>query len=298
MTPPIDGKTAQDIERRITRIHRDIGYRDGAVNLADVRNALKLDLRYYTADSTDILDEMAHRLRLGVKRIAQDPAVLLEVIRKFDLRALYLPNKRRILIDHTIHHLKKRWSEGHEIAHSVLPWHQEFMFGDDKHTLSPAHHEEIESEANFGCAKLLFPSAHFSAMAADSRPNFKEIGRLASYFGNTITTTLWRYAENARIPAFALISQHPHHPKVGEQIVDAFVRSPRFILEFPTITAGEVFTQLCTYGATRKNGPLGSREIILMDTNGQAHIFLFESFSNRYSVLTIGSYIRSVTFAF
>lgn len=298
MTPSIDGKTSQDIERRVARIHRDIGYRDGAVSLADVRDVLKLDLRYYTADSTDVLDEMAHRLKLGAKRVAQDPAVLLEVIRKFDLRAIYLPNKKRILIDESIHPLKKRWSEGHEIAHSVLPWHKEFMFGDDKHTQSPAHHEEIESEANFGCAKLLFPTSHFAVMAADCAPNFNDIGRLAGHFGNTITTTLWRYAENAPVPAFGLISQHPHHPETEEPVIGAFVRSPRFIQEFATVSGGDIFTQVCTYCSARKAGPLGSREIPLVDTNGQGHLFQLESFSNRYSVLTIGWYSRSVSYAF
>ncbi|HEV7165192.1 MAG TPA: hypothetical protein VGO35_07390 [Gammaproteobacteria bacterium] len=288
MTSEIDDKTAGDIGKRIAGIHRDIGYRDGAVNLADVRDTLKLDLRYYSAESTDLVDEVAHRLRLGAKRLMDNPAALIDVVKKFDLRALYIPAKKRILIDQGIPDLKKRWSEGHEITHSALPWHREYMFGDDKHTLSPVHHEEIESEANFGAGKLLFPAKRFAKVCGDCNPTFSEIKKVADHFGNTITTTFWRFVEGQTVAAFGLVSEHPLRPKAGEPAVSAFIKSPRFRVEFPAIREGALFTQIARYCSRNRAGPLGEAELVLIDDNGERYCFDLESFSNGYKVLTIG----------
>ena len=46
----------------------------------------------------------------------------------------------RILIDETVPKPKHRWIEGHEVGHSVIPWHREFLFGDNEFTLDPVCH--------------------------------------------------------------------------------------------------------------------------------------------------------------
>ena len=45
--------------------------------------------------------------------------ILGQAIRKLDLRALFLMDQDRILIDQELHHAKHRWAEGHEIGHKL-----------------------------------------------------------------------------------------------------------------------------------------------------------------------------------
>jgi hypothetical protein len=95
----LDERTARDIEGRVNRIHRDLDYRGGKIELQEVRSLLKLDLAYYAADDTGILLEVVHKLKVGAKQIIARPTLLLDAIRKFDLKALFVPDRKQILID-------------------------------------------------------------------------------------------------------------------------------------------------------------------------------------------------------
>jgi hypothetical protein len=96
------------------------------------------------------LREFVSRAYIGAKQAFYRPTLILEVVRKRSLKALYLPDRRRVLIDSSQPKLKWRWSEAHEIIRDGVPWHQGTMFGDTEYTLSPACHEQIEAEANHG----------------------------------------------------------------------------------------------------------------------------------------------------
>ena len=45
----------------------------------------------------------------------------LDVIRKFDLKALYVPDRQRIVLDKEQPEAKWRWNEAHDAVHSAVP---------------------------------------------------------------------------------------------------------------------------------------------------------------------------------
>ena len=257
-----------------------------------MRDLLDLDLRYYTADDPSLVEEVIHKMRVGAKQIIKRPALLLEVIKTFDLKGLFLPHNKRILLDSSLPALKKRWSESHEIAHSLIPWHKEYLLGDTKETLSPGCHEQLEAEANYGAGRLLFPHKPMLAVARSSSPSMSHIRAIATHFGNTITSSLWRYVEYSDKPCLGTIGEHPHHLPLGAEPIAYFIRSPRFEVEFGSVTEAATFELIRGYCAYRKTGPLGSAEITLRDARDTAHTFLAETFGNKYQVLTLISYMR------
>jgi hypothetical protein len=95
------------------------------------------------------------------KQVLARPSILRDVIGKFGLKALLLPDRRRILIDSETPDLKQRWNEAHEIGHDLIPWHADTMLGDTKSTLAPSCHEQIEAEANYAAGQLLFLQDRF-----------------------------------------------------------------------------------------------------------------------------------------
>lgn len=287
----IEERSARDINNQIDRVHQDLGYVDGKVNLLEVRELLKLDLKFYQLDDPGLVDEVVHKLKMGAKQIVARPQLLLEAVRKFDLSALYLPDRKRIFIDNNIPELKKRWCESHEISHSLIPWHTEYMHGDDKSTLSPICHEIIEAEANYGGGRLLFPHAVFSDARQSGKMSLSLVKDIAASFGNTITSTLWRCVEQSEEILFATIGGHPHHPKDDVRPIEYFIGSKIFTQQFSNISEEEIWAWLPKYCRASKGGPLGQTQIQLIDVNNELHVFLIESFSNGHNVLTLGRWM-------
>lgn len=288
----LDEPTARDINRRVDKLLRDVGNPDYNVDLSSVRQLLKLDLHYYSSKDEGLLNEVVHKLTIGAKQVLARPSLLGEAIRAFDLRALFLPDRKQILLDSSMPELKKRWGEGHETIHSILPWHADYLLGDNKKTLSPSCHERIEGEANYGTGQLLFPAKTFVELAYSSPASLAQIKRLSSMYGNTITSTLWRYVEYSNEVVFGAVGQHPKHPSPGEESISYFIRSPRFHDQFSHVDEESVFKIVADYCTWQRSGPVGSAEAVLADVNGTAHVFSMESFGNRYHVLTLGRWLK------
>lgn len=289
-------RTAQDINELVAKLLRDLGNPGPPLNLDAVRELLRLDRQYYSSTEDGALREVAHRLKVAGKQVLARPALLVDAIKKWDLRALYLPDGKRILIDRNLPDAKKRWSEGHEVGHSIIPWHLDTMLGDNKLTLTPACHEQIENEANFAAGQLLFFQKAFVRDARDLVAGIDAVTTLKKRYGNTITTTLWRYVEQSEEPMVGAISCHPHRPPPEFDPANPFryfVGSRSFQERFSKIREVDLFKEIRNYSSNRRGGPLGASELILADDAGVKHLFRFETFFNQHEALTLGIYQRA-----
>ena len=284
-------RTALDIDRLISKVLRDLGNPKPPLKLEEVRYLLKLDRQFYSSTDDGILREFVHKLKLAGKQILDRPSLLVDVVRKWELKALFLPDRKRILLDASVPEAKWRWSEGHEINHSLIPWHNTLMLGDDKATLTPACHDTIEAEANYGTGRLLFLQDAFDEMARSSKPCFKSVGNLAKVFGNNLTNTLWRFVEQSDKMLLGVVGPHPRYVPHDFDVNNScryFIRSKSFLAQFPGVTEVQLFRIIQSYCGRSRGGLLGASEALLCDANGIHHIFLFETFSNTHEVLTIG----------
>jgi hypothetical protein len=288
-------RTRHDIDQQVAKLLDGIGNPEPPLRLSDVRDALSLDLQFYSSAQTGVLAETVHRLRVGVHQVIRRPFLLLDVVKKLNLKALWVPDRKRILIDADEPALKHRWNEAHEVGHSIIPWHEVMLHGDNLRTLKPCCHHAIEAEANYAAGRILFLQDRFTEQMTDSPLDLAAIHQLHKIFGNTITSTLWRAVEQVDTPALAVVSVHPHYPPDD---FDAsapcryFVRSAGFASQFSNITELAIFEFIRSYCNWKKAGPLGEAEAIITDDIGQSHVFFFESFCNRYETLTLAVYRR------
>lgn len=283
-----------DISAQVRRVLVDLGNPEPPLKLAEVRELLKLDLQHYNSANHSALQDLAHKIRVGGKQLLARPTLILDVIRKASLSALWVPDRRRILLDDSVPAPKLRWNEGHEIGHSLIPWHQQYLFGDTKFTLDPSCHAQVEAESNFAAAQLLFLQERFQSEARNLPFTWTTIKALQKRYQNTLTTTLWRMVESRDpdCPAVGLISCHPRHPEIGAnengEPVRHFIFSRAFAAQFSRTTAGMIFAQIGSYASWRTKGPVGEASISLFDDNGVARTFVFSSFSNGHNLLTYG----------
>src|SRR5260370_36354572 len=152
----IGRREQQDIQKQVDKILNGLGNPEPPLDLRDVRELLKLDRQYYNSRDTSALQEFVSKVRIGAKQLFLRPTLLFDVVRKADLSALWIPDRKRILIDSSIPELKHRWAEAHEMTHSYTEWHQLYLFGDSRKELDPGCHEILEAEANYGARQLLF----------------------------------------------------------------------------------------------------------------------------------------------
>jgi len=291
-------RTAADIDAQVEKVLRGLGHPEPPLDLHSVRELLRLDRQFYSSTETSWLREKVSRLRIAGIQIFDRPALLVEAVRKFDLKALYLPDRRRILLDSELPLKKHRWNEAHEIAHSIIPWHGELMLGDDVHTPTPECHEQIEAEANFAAGRLLFLGERFVETARNLRPGLAAVRNLHPHFGNTLTTTLWRYVEQVfpDRPMVGIISQHPH-PRFRKPDFDPenpcryCIGSPAFQHQFGQVDTKTLWRIIRGYCGAQRGGALGDTEALLVDLNGAEHRFHFETFYNRYEALSLGLHL-------
>lgn len=289
----LSDRTAADIDARVARVLKGLGNPRPPLRLEFVRDLLRLDRRYFSSGDPSAAQEFVHKLTMAGKQLAFRPALIWDVIKKWELRALYLHDRKRILIDSNLPEIKQRWGEAHEIGHSLMDWHEVLALGDDQHSLSPSCHAQLEAEANFAAARLLFLQDQFLAELQDTTPSLTLVRTLSKSFGNSMTTTLWRIAENLGVPAFGVVCDHPRRP--GEKF-DAsapcryFIRSRTFERQFGSIDEMRVYTALVSYCGFQTGGPLGATEIVFPDDNGIDHVFYLETFYNSHDALTLGLY--------
>lgn len=289
----------QKIDRRVDKILHDLGNPEPPLRLEDVRELLRLDLGYYQTDSDGLLQRATHKLVMAGKQVLARPSILLDVVRKRSIKALWVPDRRRILIDESLHKAKHRWAEGHETIHSVLEWHEHVLHGDNELTMKQACLDKTEAEANYGTGQLLFMRERFVTEVLDSAPSVELVKQLAESFKNTKASTLWRLVETAggERPMLGMMHYHPA-PRFASDKNDPtnpcrhFIRSDAFAKMFSATSELQVFEHISSYILPKKGGPVGSEVAILTDDNGEEHEFGFETFNFVNECLTLAVHIR------
>ena len=289
----------QKIDRRVDKILRDLGNPEPPLRLEDVRELLRLHVGFYQTDNDGFLQRAVHNLVMAGKQTWARPSILLEVVRKRGIKALVVPDQKRILIDETLHKAKHRWAEAHETIHTILDWHEPVLHGDNELTMKQACLDKVEAEANYGAGQLLFLRERFAAEVLDSIPSVDLVQDLAKSFKNTHASTLWRLVETAgrESPMLGVMHYHPS-PRFASDKNDPanpcrhFIRSDAFATMFSAITELEVFEQISRYIEPKRGGPVGSDVVILTDDNNDEHEFVFETFKFGSECLTLAAHRR------
>lgn len=289
----------QKIDRRVDKILRDLGNPEPPLRMEEVRELLRLHVGFYQTDDDGLMQRAVHNLVMAGKQILARPSILLDVVRKRGIKALVVPDRKRILIDETLHKAKHRWAEGHETIHTVLEWHEPVLHGDNEVTMKQACLDKVEAEANYGAGQLLFLRERFVTEALDSQPSITLVRSLARAFKNTHASTLWRLVEAAgrERPILGVMHYHPAARFASDKNDPAnpcrhFIRSDAFAKQFSATCELAVFECIKKYIEPKKAGPVGEAEVILADDNGDEHEFAFETFHTGHECLTLAVHLR------
>lgn len=151
-------------------------------------------------------------------------------------RAVYVPNDKLP---------RKRFADGHELGHQLLPWHRVIdnagsrFYHDTDYTLSPNVRELFDIEANLFSSEVIFQGREFTRRARDYQPSFDAVFMLSDTYAASRQATLRRYVQE-QDEVLALVSYMPSKYDLdmnGQATLRApwLFGSPRFIQKYSDI---------------------------------------------------------------
>lgn len=280
----MDQNTQDAIEKITHRLLSDTGLASPPFHIDPLLEHLKLDRDYYSLEDPSFLRKIQHKIQVGAKKFLSIP-------KKINLVALWLPDKKSILIDSSLPKLKVPWASFHELGHSIIPWHHEYFMGDTAQTLEPSFQEQLEEEANFAASTLMFGGDLFTQEALDTNPEWKSIQALKNRYETTFPVLIHRYIRFTHSRPMAMITSTPpwkEIPPEQETSFRRFVASNEFLEAFPTFSP-ESMVPMIGEDLTAQNhsSVIDEFAFSMDDIDGNTHEFYAETFFNTYYLITL-----------
>jgi hypothetical protein len=180
---------------------------------------------------------------------------------------------------------RRRFTEAHELAHVICPWHEAVLRLDTAAELFGSAATGLEAEANFGAAELIFQGGRFAAEARGHDRSLRTAFALAERFGASRQAAAHQYVYgHEACVAVAIAGRWPGRD--GALPVWHTVESPSFARRFGRLAApidtrdGAPFAAAVAE-ARCSSEPVDAR-VKLRDRGGTRRSFHAEVFNNRH----------------
>lgn len=234
----------------------------------------------------------------GVEKIREANAIPEEIVAKkprlwkrilgavvFSEKTIYVDRQSQIVP-------RANFTEAHEIAHVLLPWHEDAFRIDDERRLFYETHEELESEANYAAAHLIFQGHRYHERALEDRVSIATPIELADVYRASLHASIRYYVEHHPEPVAVLVAGRYAQYDGTLPIWTSFEsqsfleRFGRFVSQLPgsglpiddDLPLGKIAASV------RESAEVVSEVIGLVDLNGENKRFVAEGFFNQYSV--------------
>jgi hypothetical protein len=204
------------------------------------------------------------------------------------LLGAYLFRAETAFVDFAQSKGRARFTQAHELAHRVIPWHEAAYVLDDERRLFRETEDLFELEANLGGAHLIFQGSHFFERALDYETSLKTPILLADEFDASCAATIRYFVEHHPDPLAVLVAGR-YERADGTVPIFLALESPAFSERFGPI-AGRFTSGSLPLDGSHPLGPLlvqardalepPQKEVKIRDLNLGYRKFLAEAFFN------------------
>jgi IrrE N-terminal-like domain len=117
-----------------------------------------------------------------------------------------LYEEKTIFVDFSQGEERSNFTEAHETAHQLIPWHEDSFILDHEGTLFKDVKDGLEQEANYGAAGFIFQNGRFHRRALSLERTISTPIMLAPEYRASIHTTIRHYVEGHPDPLALLIT--------------------------------------------------------------------------------------------
>jgi transcriptional regulator with XRE-family HTH domain len=244
------------------------------------------------------ITEVKEAAELPEDVVAQKPRVWKRVLGAivFPAKTIYIDRENQI-------EPRANFTQAHETAHMLLPWHAAAFRIDDEKQLFYGTRDGLELEANYAAAHVIFQGHRYHERALQNEVSIATPIDLAGQYGASLHASIRFYVERHPDPVAVLVAGRYTQfdgtlPIWTSFESDSFLqRFGRFVDQLPGagLPVVEPDLPLGQIAATvREAAGVVSDTITLVDSHGDARRFVAEGFFNRYSVFIMVSPYRRV----
>ena len=234
-----------------------------------------------------VLEELGVREQVDISRLPKELEARKPVGWKRVLGALWF-NERTVFIDRSQPEPRQLFTDAHEATHVMCDWHEPTLMLDNEDTLFREVKLQVEREASFGAAQLIFQGGRFHRRALREQVSMRTPLALASNYGASRHATLHHYAEQHPDAVALLISGRYPLPDNTLPIWTS-VQSQAFLRRFGSVrhllpaqqlsvTQDALLADILTASRTAIDPP--SKLIGIPDRDGTNAPFVVEAFFN------------------
>jgi transcriptional regulator with XRE-family HTH domain len=196
---------------------------------------------------------------------------------------------------------RANFTQAHEIAHSLLPWHEATFRLDDERQLFFGTRDELELEANYAAAHMIFQGRRYHERALQNEVSIATPIDLARHYRASLHASIRFYVEGHPDPVAVLVAgrrtQHDGTLPIWTSFESESFRERfgRFADQLPgaTLPVTDTDLPLGRIAATvRDTAGVVTDTTMLIDRNSDAKRFTAEGFFNQYSVFIFVSPYR------
>ncbi|MDQ3629770.1 MAG: ImmA/IrrE family metallo-endopeptidase [Actinomycetota bacterium] len=203
-----------------------------------------------------------------------------------------------IYIDTSLHARRKRFTQAHEIAHLMIPWHETAFRIDDERQLFFDTENELEAEANAAAAHILFQGNRYHERAAALPVSIQAPIDLAYEHDSSIHSSIRYFVEQHELPVAVLVTGR-YAQFDGTLPIWQLYESDAFLAQYgrfadhvpssglPVDDSEYVIGALAMASFETTSPP--AETVTLQDADGHNHRFIAESFFNQYTVFVMVS---------
>jgi len=205
--------------------------------------------------------------------------------------------ERVVFVDRSEPTARQRFTEGHEITHQLIPWHEDTFLLDGKEELDPGTKEKLEAEANLGSSRILFQNGRFHEIAADSQAGMSAALDTAMLFEASGHAALRYYVEHHPTAAMGLLVAGRMTKHDGTLPIWHSIASPEFRTRFGDLAAKLPAGVLATSGRNAIFGEIihvawtsstpSAKPVSIPNFDGDSSPFVAEAWFNQHCMFVL-----------
>jgi Zn-dependent peptidase ImmA (M78 family) len=204
------------------------------------------------------------------------------------VKAMISIKEEVVFVADDLHEAKIPFAKGHELGHSVIPWHKEILYVCDEFDLAANARAQMEFEANVFSAEVLIPSPLLAAVYENYPTSMETVLLLKEWSGASIEACANQYVGNHPGKIILLVCEFAQSPEGRDLVVKRkAVSNTAARSALGTVAIGQVLDANHALCKAAQQGSIGRSVELTLGMKNSDVVYGGSVLNNSYRVLSL-----------